>query len=121
MEKRKIIALVGFLLLMAANAANAGTTNTPHTIAAGQTYSGQKGTEATLVMGRLSTNVSAAFAWTDTSYAVNTHHLNGTKQYGSSDGDTSIYSMDKSAGSTVPDTPAATGSGAYTATTWSSL
>lgn len=116
MQKRKIIAIVGFLLLMAANA-NATT----KTIAAGQTYSGQKGSEATLVMGRLSTNVSAVFNFTDTSYAVNTHHLNGTKQYGSSDGDTNIYSMDKSAGSTVPDAPTAAGSGAYTATTWSSL
>lgn len=119
MEKRKIIALVGFLLLMVASSANAASTTT--TISSGQTYSGQKGSEATLVMGRLSTNVSAVFVFTDTSYAVNTHHLNGTKQYGSSDGDTSIYSKDLSAGTAVPETPAAAGSGAYTATGWSSL
>lgn len=120
MQKRKIIALVGLLLFVASNAAFAGASTTV-AITAGKEYKGQKGSEAVLTMGRLSTNVSAIFGSTDTSYAVNTHHLNGTKQYGSSDGDTNIYSKDKSAGSTNPDAPGAAGSAAYSDGSWSSL
>lgn len=117
MQKRKIIALVG-LLLFAAGYAQAASTAT---IAAGAGYSGQKTGNTTTQLGKLSNNVSAVITYDNTSYAVNTHHLNGTKEYGSSAGDTKIFSKDLAAGTSVPESPASNDSTSYTATTWSSL
>ena len=117
MEKRKIIALLGLLLFVAAGNAHAASKN----IASGAAYNGVKGTGASQTLGHLSTNVSAIVSYDPTTYAVTTHHLNGNKEYGSSAGDTRIFVADRASGTALPESPSASDSTAFNATTWSSL
>jgi len=83
----------------------------------GKEVMGQKGTETARSIGKLYNNVAANFNYDSTSYAVNTKHMNGTKQYGSSSGDTKLFYAETTA--KTPDAPGASDSSAYDG--WSSL
>jgi hypothetical protein len=84
----------------------------------GKEVMGQKGSETTRSIGKLSNNVAADFNYDSTSYAVTTKHKNGTKEYGSSSGDTKLFYKEYTAAQT-PEAPSASDSTAYNS--WSSL
>lgn len=73
-------------------------------------------------LGQLSNNVTLTVNYSSSSYAVATKHLNGTKIYGTSSGDTKIFFKDGTAGTALLNTDLGTASdsGAFTSG-WSSL
>lgn len=71
-------------------------------------------------LGQLSNNVTLKANYTNAAYAAATKHLNGTKEFGSSNGDTKIFSKELAAGTAAPTDLSASDSSAF-ATGWTAL
>ena len=113
-----IIAIVALTSLSAVSAFAATAAGTAFT-KIGDAITGAKdagGTEQSI--GTLSSKVGINVNWSTTSFSANTKHESGTKTFGSSSGDTKIFSVE-STGAT-PAAPSANDSGAYTSG-WTSM
>jgi hypothetical protein len=110
---KKYIAIIALFTFAASTSAFAASLAADY----GKEVKGQKGSETARTIGKLSNNVAANFNYDSTSYAVNTKHKSGTKQYGSSSGDTKLFYQEVS--TLLPGAPDTSGSDAYNS--WSSL
>jgi hypothetical protein len=110
---KKYIALIALFTFVGSTSAFAASLAADY----GKEIMGQKGSETARSIGKLSNNVAANFNYDNSSYAVNTKHMNGTKQYGSSSGDTKLFYQEVT--TKLPSAPSASDSSAYNG--WSSL
>lgn len=116
---KRIIAMMALLLMTGTGAAFAagGTA----TINAGQSYTGQEGSNAAVVLGKLSTNVSAYLDYATTVYAAITKHLSGSRTFGASSDDTRIYYKESTVGAAVVSGDLTASDSSAFATGWTSL
>ena len=117
---KKIIAFIALMLIVSSGTVFAA--GSPYTSAAGATISGKKTNGSDQPLGKLSSNVYLKCNFDPTTFAAATHHLNGSKQFGSSSGDTRIFVKDRAPGTATaaPDDLSASDSTAFD-NTWASL
>lgn len=113
---KKTVSLLIIAILVVPSFAFAAT----FTSAAAAAITGTKTGGSAQPLGQLSSNVKLVSVYTAAAFAAATKHLNGTKQFGSSSGDTKIFSKDLAAGTDVPATPSAGDSSAF-ASGWTSM
>lgn len=113
---KKMILLLAGMLIFTANAAFA----TDFLSAAGVKLQGLRTGGTQQDMGQLSNNVILAVKYTTSEYAAGSKHKNGTKFFGSSNGDTKIFSKDSAVGTDIALTDiSATNSAAFSS--WVSM
>ncbi|MDD2899685.1 MAG: hypothetical protein PHI31_13350 [Desulfuromonadaceae bacterium] len=117
--KKTIVITISALLMMSSFAFAV----TSKEFTAGSKMTGQKdASSAAQPLGQLSNSVALTVAATATDFAAATTHVNGTKEYGSSNGDTKIYSKDKSdPKATKPGTDISAGDSSVFTSGWTSM
>ncbi len=116
---KKILCAAMLISLASPSFTFAGTITTGSVSNPGVAITGQRGTLPVQPLGQLSNNVSLGIAYSANTYAATTKHLNGTKMYGSSAGDTKIFFQDSTTGTLVT-APGNSDSSAFSSG-WSSL
>lgn len=113
---KKMICIISVVSLVIPSFALAAT----FTSTAGAALTGTKTGGSAQPMGQLSNNVILKANYTSSAYAAATKHVNGTKEFGSSNGDTKIYAKELAAGTAAPTDLSAGDSGAFSSG-WTSL
>jgi hypothetical protein len=92
---KRIVSMIAALLCLSAAAAFASTAaGSLYTSAAGGDIKAGTTAGSEKQIAKLSTGVTAKIFFDNTSYAASTKHANGSKEFGSSAGDTRIYSKE---------------------------
>lgn len=117
MKKRCIVLIAASMLLMGGSV-YATDLATGGVSAAGVEIKGQRTGGTVQSLGKLSNNVKLGATYNKDTYAFDTKHDSGTKQYGSSAGDTKLYYLDV-AKTFVLTAPNASDSTAFTS--WTAL
>lgn len=127
MKKLTMFAALVFVLSSSMAYADGTALASGGTVTAGNGEVIHGGTDATAaalatapVLGRLSKGVQLGVNYTNAAYALTTKHLTGSKQYGTANDSTAIFSLESASGTAVV-APTAASATAFSATGWTSM